>query len=121
MADTFSWVEDRGATSKTEMEINEISFGDGYTHKSQKSLNPEKTTYNVSFINRDSQQIDDIVSFLKARGGYIAFLWQPKICPDTKPEILVTCNEWTRQTPIGTITSLKAVFELVSYGIEECP
>ena len=121
MADIFTWVEDRGATSKTEMDISEISFGDGYTHRAQKSLNPEKTVYNLSFINRSSQQIADIISFLKAKGGYISFAWHPKICPDTEPDILVTCKDWTRQTPISGITSLKAVFEVTSYGIEECP
>ena len=117
----FAWVEDRQASASTELQISEVSFSDGYVHRAQKSLNPEQTTYTLSFINRYVEEINAIVSFLKGKGGYIAFSWHPHTCPETQPDISVVCKSWTRTIPINGIESLNTTFKVVTYGIEACP
>lgn len=120
MSDTFIWREDRGLTSNTTLDISEVQFSDGYVHRAQRSLNPEKTIYNLTFINRTVEQINEIVTFLKSKGGYIAFLWSPSSCPETASSINVVCKTWDKTTIVDGHVSLSTTFEIVSYGIQRC-
>ena len=116
----FAWVEDRQASEQTELLISEVEFSDGYVHRSQRSLNPARTTYNLSFINRPLEEINEIISFLNAKGGYIAFSWHPHTCPEIEPDISVVCKAWTSTIPLNGIVSLTLTFKVVTFGIEVC-
>ena len=120
MADTFTWAHDRGQGSTTTLNISEVQFSDGYIHRSQRSLNPAITTYNLSFVNRKVEDIDAMVSFLKAKGGYIAFIWSSNLCPVPGEDINVICKTWSRSQPVDGIDSLTTTFEVIGYGLQVC-
>ena len=118
MATNFTWTCDRDSSSTTTLDVAEVSFGDGYTHRAPKSINPEMQTYSVSFKNRQLTEIEEIIAFFRERGGYLPFNWEDPGsvaigCP-TGPEALkVVCKSWNTSVPVTGIQSLNATFERV--------
>ena len=47
----FTWNCDRDSSSTSQLDVSEVKFGDGYSHRALKSINPVNQTFNVAFKN----------------------------------------------------------------------
>ncbi len=114
----FTWVCDRDSTSTNTLDIAEVKFGDGYSHRAPKSINPNIQSFSLSFKNREKTQIDDIISFFRERGGYLPFNWVDpgsvsRGCPTGAEALKVICKSWNTSVPTAGVQSLNATFERV--------
>lgn len=114
----FTWQCDRNRSSTSILDISEVKFGDGYSHRALKSINPLNQTFDVSFKNRPLNVINSIIAFFEERGGYLPFNWidpgaVPKGCPTGTEALKVICNSWTTTVPVEGYQSLNATFTRV--------
>lgn len=109
---TFTWVVDRNMSAKNTMDIATVKFGDGYSHRMAKSINPQLMSWNISFKNRTVEEIKAIESFLVEHSGVTSFSWSPPECP---ADIIykVICGSWSTSLPIVGIQTLSCVFNRV--------
>ena len=84
---TFSFTPSKGVKHTTKPRVTSISFGDGYTQRTQRGLNPMDETFVVPFINCPISTADSIVAFFQEHLGYLPFKWTP---PSSSSEILVS-------------------------------
>jgi phage-related protein len=72
---TFTWVPDRGVTRNIEMRVNEVSFGDGYSQRTDDGINPMNVDVPLSFTLRTKDEINSIDDFLVDKAGSQSFDW----------------------------------------------
>lgn len=106
----FEWTPDFGAAKRSSPTVQAVKFGDGYEQRAAYGLNTNSKTWNLSFSNRDVDDIDDIEEFLDARGAVESFDWTPPRADDT---IKVVCREWSRRIDHAGTDTLTATFEQV--------
>ena len=115
----FPYIVDRGTTTDTTVDTSTVVFGDQYSHRMRKSINPNIDNYNVSFVNRPLAEITDIVDFFNRHGGVDWFTWDnpttiPKGCPmGIDAEVRVVCKTWSLSNPVQGIVSLTTSFHRV--------
>lgn len=107
---TFTWTPDFGAQRDTEPTVNRIKFGDGYEQRQSNGLNTMPSVYNLSFENRDADEKDEIIAFLKARAGVQAFEWTP---PDETDPLVFVCRKWNVTFQKANLFTISAAFEQV--------
>tara|TARA_A100001015_G_C14774573_1_gene626639 strand:- start:383 stop:757 length:375 start_codon:yes stop_codon:yes gene_type:complete len=83
-------------------------FGDGYEQRLADGINSIKQEFTATFKLREKVIIDDVVAFLDARKGALAF---PFRFPDTngtnnETEIKVVCEDYTISYDYGDFYSL---------------
>lgn len=105
----FTWTVDRQIKRSTKPIVLKAQFGDGYSQRVATTLNNLTQSWNVSFKNRSSSEIDNIITFLETRLGVTSFTWTPP----NGTEIKVTCDTWGDTYVSPTVTSLTATFERV--------
>ena len=106
---TFNWSADRNLTAKNSMDISTVKFGDGYSHRMAKSINPRLMTWSLSFKNRKQETIADIETFLVDHGGVSYFLWTPPDCGDEEVYKII-CKTWNTTLPNVGIQTLSCTF-----------
>lgn len=107
---TFTWIPSYTAEGETTARVREIGFGDGYKQRARDGINTMPTSWQLSFSNRESSEIDDIVAFLELHGGAEYFYWTP---PRGALVLKYICKTWRRSAVAGNIDSLSATFEQV--------
>jgi phage-related protein len=103
----YSFGPTTSAQKSTEAKTLRAEFGDGYTQRVADGLNSVRDTYSVSWedISRtDARLIDD---FLRARGGFEAFLWTPPGATVSKKWI---CESWSVTNASTVLDSVSATF-----------
>jgi len=95
MIPRFTYVPDYGLNETTQPSLNVSKFGDGYEQVSADGLNHMLRKWDVSFSNRDQNEIEAIKDFLRARGGVEAFEFPVPNSP-TGEIALVRCGDWSR-------------------------
>ena len=108
----FNWIPDRNLSMRNKMDISVVKFGDGYSHRMAKSINPQLSTWNLSFKNRTQGTILDIETFLVDQGGVTAFKWSPPYC-DSLVQYKVICDEWSTTFPNSGVQTLTCKFTRV--------
>jgi phage-related protein len=109
---TFNWTPDRNYTETNKMDTTTVSFGDGYSHRMAKSINPRLMNWNLSFKNRTTAEIKEIEDFIVQHGGVEFFYWSPPNCNDLEV-YKVICAQWNTTTPVVGIQSLSCTFTRV--------
>jgi phage-related protein len=87
----------------------EAPFGDGYMQRGADGIHNEAVTWSLNWSALLPAEYEDIAAFLKARGGYQAFLY-------TVPgdiERKYKCKTWKRGNASHATRSLQATFEEV--------
>lgn len=103
----FTATPDFGATKTSAPRVSNIQFGDGYAQRQSSGLNTNPATWDLSFSNRSTDDIDDIEEFLEGKGGTEAFTWTP---PRESEEINVICQSWSRSIEHASVDTLRATF-----------
>lgn len=108
----FDWAESNKLTLTEQPRVTATRFGDGYEQRSADGLNNLAQVWDLNFEQVDPAVADDILAFLRARGGVEAFDWTPRWATDP---IRVKCPKWTRSPEgLGDGTSrITATFEQV--------
>lgn len=107
---TFTHVPSKGIKRTTKPRVTTISFGDGYTQRTQRGLNPFDETFTVPFINVENATAITIISFFESHLGYKPFRWTP---PGEVTEILVACTDWDVSTDNHITKNINANFSRV--------
>ena len=64
---------DKGFTQSNETVIIKAEVGDGYEQRIANGINNTKQSFELSFVNRPKDEIDDIVDFFASKKGATAF------------------------------------------------
>jgi phage-related protein len=76
MAFTFTWLPSYTSGLESAFRVRRIDFGNGYEQRLKDGLFADPRVCRVTFqVNNTVAQ--QIVSFLRARSGFEAFLWTP--------------------------------------------
>ena len=92
----FDWVESAGTSLDEAPKVLETRFGDGYAQRQADGLNPLAQQWSLKFSEVENAVADDILAFLRARGGVEAFDWVPLW---HTASIRVICPNWSRSQP----------------------
>lgn len=106
---TFDWVESEGTQLSEEPEVTRVQFGDGYTQRAPAGLNFQPQRWSVVIRGAGLAEGDEIIAFLRAHGGWIAFNWTPP--RETVPGLYL-CPSWSRTLPdLQERTDINMTFE----------
>ena len=106
----FDWAESSKLTLEEEPRVLAARFGDGYEQRQPDGINTIDQQWDLNFEQVDNDIADDIVDFLRARGGWEAFDWTPKW---GTVAIRVKCPRWTRSPDGESLSRISARFEQV--------
>lgn len=111
----FTWIPDFGAQGETSPRVSNVKFGDGYEQRFSLGLNTMPTNYNLVFQNRDQNDRDDIVAFLREAAGTEAFEWAPpgEEASIYDPPRVFVCRKWTVVQNNASYFTINASFEEV--------
>lgn len=108
MPDTFSYAPSFSSAKASAPRVLTAAFGDGYQQDVVDGINANLKTWELSFTNRTTSDVDSIETFLSAHLG-VAFSWTP---PGGSAS-LWKCKAW-RRTPVDYgVDSLTATFQEV--------
>ncbi len=106
MADQFTWCPLIEPTGTGTFRVRAAQFGDGYRQVAGDGINNLSESWPLTFKGT-SAYITEILSFLKARKGYIAFTWTPPL----GEQALWTCETYGSNPLGGGMHTLTATFE----------
>jgi phage-related protein len=107
----FDWVESAATALEEAPEVARSRFGDGYEQRAPAGLNPLAQRWRVRFTAVEDAVADQIVAFLRARGGVEAFDWTP---PRGATALRFLCPRWSRSlTDTWGESDVDAEFEQV--------
>ena len=87
----WPWCAALGASRDTKLEVDEVSYGDGYKHRNTRGLNPARPSWSLAFPFTSLAELEERDNFLKANAAR-GFWMTP---PDGTGFVLVTADEWT--------------------------
>ena len=96
------------ADPDTTVRVLEAQYGDGYSQTTGDGLNAIADSYSLSWSLITTAELNSFVDFLKARGGYEAFLWTP---PRGTAPRQWKCKTWKTQDLKGGWFSLSCTFK----------
>lgn len=108
-------IPDKTLQRSTKPKVYRAAFGDGYEQRLAQGINPLDQSYSVSFINREKEEIDDIVKFFDDKQGVSNF---PFTIPDSngvdgETTILVICEDYSITYSYDNFYSCEATFRRV--------
>lgn len=106
MAETFTWRPDKSAPATITQRTRSAQFGSGYMQEAGDGLNTETQSWALTFTG-DKTRIQQILSFLRAQGGYKAFVWSTPL----DGNLYFKCRSYTPAPLGGTAWTLTATFE----------
>lgn len=103
------WPITYGASATHEPKIKEIVFGNGYVQRASDGINSDLVKFDISFDNRDQDEITAITHFFYNLNGRISFVWIAP--PPYASQKLYICKTWTPSMNFKNNYSLKATLE----------
>lgn len=105
---TWAWCPLPGPTRTTKLTVDENSYGDGYSHRSTRGLNPARPSWRLDFPFTSAQQLADMDAFLTANAA--AGFWFE--APDMGGALVfVTVDEWSAQ--VADRTRARTIADIV--------
>ena len=104
----FTWLASYDATKNVAPNAKVIKFGDGYEQRQASGINRKPRKFSLKFT-RLIEEIDEIESFLSARGAVEAF----KYIHPGQPAGVFVCREWERTDISFAVHGLSTTFEEV--------
>jgi phage-related protein len=110
MAETFSYVPDRGFSKTTKPRVLLYQFGDGYAQRTGDGINHIASVFSLTFSGRSVATANAIIAFLVDTGGRTYFLWTP---PGESSQIKVIASEWTEVHDTSVSRTISVTFTQV--------
>jgi len=108
---TFTWVSDVDPQGDENPRVNVVPLGDGYETRQVFGINNNLEKWSLKFTLIDKTEYDEIIAFLRARGGLESFDWTP---PDSVTAIKVVCRSWSKSRQKANRYTISTVFEQVA-------
>lgn len=105
---TFTWSPETEPTENEAPRVRAAGFGDGYSQRVGDGINNSPRSWALRFT-RMSADIQEIIAFLRARGGAESFDWTPPGGPSGK----WICKSWSRVFHGNEVMGVTATFEEV--------
>jgi len=86
-----------------------VQFGDGYEQRLAYGINTQPKTWSLQFLNRTDTERDNILTFLRARGGVESFDWTDPNGAAAK----WVCAEWNTSQVACNFNNVTATFRQV--------
>lgn len=106
---TFTYTPSFSAALSEKPNIRTVKFGDGYEQRLAYNLNYQPKEWSLQFAMRTNTERDNILSFLRARGGVESFDW-------TDPNGYAgkwICESWTVSQESYNFNNIDATFRQV--------
>jgi len=106
---------DRGFTQSNETVVFRAEFGDGYEQRVANGINNIKQKFEMAFVNRPKDEIDDIVDFFAGKNGATAFNYTFANTNESGNEetVKVVVESWNQTWKYDDYYDLKATFRRV--------
>ena len=108
---TFTWTPDIGASMKRTPRIRSVKFGDGYEQRGPDGIHADLQSWDVTFQDRTTEEIDAIETWFADRYGVIPFPWTPPFSATARRFV---CRSWSRVPHVFDCESISATFEEVA-------
>lgn len=105
MPDVFNWAARVGDQGDLTFATSDAAFGDGYTQSVANGLNNKSGSWPYTYQG-PQDEVQPIIDFLDAHGGYQSFLWTPPF----GTQGLYRCKTYSLSPQGGTIVKLTATF-----------
>lgn len=101
---------DKGFSQSNETVIFKAEFGDGYEQRIANGINNNKQQFEMAFVNRPKDEIDDIVDFFASKKGTTAFDFTFANSNESGNEetVKVVIEKWTQTWKYDDYYDLKA-------------
>ena len=101
---------DRGFSQSNETVVFKTEFGDGYEQRVANGINNNKQNFEMAFVNRPKDEIDDIVDFFAGKKGATAFDFTFANSNESGNEetVKVVIEKWTQTWKYDDFYDLKA-------------
>lgn len=106
---TFSYTPSFSADLQEQPRVRTVQFGDGYEQRLAFGVNTQPKAWALKFANRDDSERDNILTFLRARGGVESFDW-------TDPNGYAgkwVCSQWDTSQVSCNFNDISATFRQV--------
>ena len=105
-------VPDKRLGTGTSTRVHIAKFGDGYEQRVGNGINVLEQEYDVTFVNRTKEDIDDIAAFLESKAGVTSFTF---VVPDSNESgselsMKVVCSSWNQTWSYDNYYNLTATF-----------
>ena len=101
---------DKGFSQSNETVIFKAEFGDGYEQRIANGINNNKQQFELAFMTRPKDEIDDIVDFFASKKGITAFDFTFANSNESGNEetVKVVIEKWTQTWKYDDYYDLKA-------------
>ena len=101
---------DKGFSQSNETVVFKAEFGDGYEQRVANGINNNKQQFEMAFVNRPKDEIDDIVDFFASKKGTTAFDFTFANSNESGNEetVKVVIEKWTQTWKYDDYYDLKA-------------
>jgi len=106
---------DRGFSLSNDTVVFRAEFGDGYEQRIANGINNIKQKFEMAFVNRPKDEIDDIVDFFAGKNGATAFDYTFANTNEGGNEetVKVVVESWNQTWKYDDYYDLKATFRRV--------
>lgn len=106
---------DKNLAKNSKPKVLRSTFGDGYEQRISDGINSLTQTFTVAFSNRPKDEIDDIASFLDAKGGVDNFdyTYPNTNASGNETTVKVVCDDYNLTFGYDDYYSLTATFRRV--------
>lgn len=95
----------QGSNKTTKTRVRRTQFGDNYSQRSADGINTVTQEWNLEWVGSITD-INELETFLSARGGVESFSWTPERESSSRK---FTCPEWSRSYKSNELDVLTAV------------
>ena len=106
---TFTWLPSFELSLAEQPDVRHVPLGDGFSDYTPVGLRPRNRSWSLRFDTRTRAEVQEILDFLRERGGYRGFRWTPPP-PDEIPGIWLA-QSWNIRQRNGVVYGIDAVFQ----------
>jgi len=106
----FSFIPTVEPIGRRRPRIRSVKFGDGYEQRALDGINAHLKSWDLSFQDRTTDEIDQIEAFLDYHLGITNFTWTP---PSSAVAGQYVCRSWNRIPHVFDVETLTATFDEV--------
>ena len=108
----FAWQASYSSPVDIQMENLEIKFGDGYSQRLNRNINPDLLMFDLTFDKIKLEKTAAILHFLHQRKGVESFIWTP-YQPYDSPRLFV-CKQFKPNPNFFNNFTISARFEEIA-------
>jgi phage-related protein len=109
--EVFFWDPSIESEASSNIRVNEIRFGDGYSQRYEDGINTQPLILSMIFANRPLAEALGMMHFLHEKGGARSFLYTPQAPYNQQRKFI--CKEFSHKQNFFNNVTVNAKFEQV--------